>query len=75
MIFSFFTETWTISFTALRWLGDDTNLTVDINILKMAVVKKAFGRAFLKVHSIRFLMVCSLLEFAHVALELLIVKA
>ena len=60
----------TISLPIPRWAGDNADLTSDINISKMVGV----SIAFLKEYSISFLMVCRLVDFALVILELLMFK-
>ena len=60
----------TISLPEPRWAGNNTDLTSDINISKTVVV----NIAFLKEYSISFLMVCRLVDFALVVLELLMFK-
>ena len=55
-------------------MGDNTNLPSDINTSKTVGVGIAFIATVLKEYSISFLMVCRLIDFALVVLELLMYK-
>ena len=57
-----------------RWAGDNTDLPSDSNISKTVRGNIAFAGTFLKEYLTSFLMVCRFIDFALVALKLLIFK-
>ena len=57
-----------------RWAGDNTDLPSDSNISKTVRVNIAFAATFFKEYSTSFLMVCRLIDFPLVVLNLLMFK-
>ena len=57
-----------------RWTGGNTDLPSDSNISKAVRVNITFAVTFFKEYLTSFLMVCRLIDFALVALKLLIFK-
>ena len=55
-------------------MGENTDLPSDINISKTVGVNIGFIRHFFKEYSISFLMICRLIDFTLVVLELLMFK-
>ena len=64
----------TISLPVTLWMGHNTDLPSESNISKKIRVNIPFAQTFFKEYSISFLMVCRLIDFAHVTLTLLVFK-
>ena len=64
----------TLSLPVPRWTGGNSDLPSDSNISKTVRVNIAFSTTYFKEYLIRFVMVCRLMDFALVALTLLMFK-
>ena len=75
IIFWLFTGNLTLSLAGTRCAGPNTDLPSNSNISKTVTVNAVFTRNFSKEYLISFLVICRLIDFASLVLQLLMFKA